>query len=94
MKGKRLWKFSFLGLLMMLLIACFMAFSACDKGEKPNENIQEWTYDSVYAQAQSLGYEGTLEEFIALISGEDGADGVGITRRFTSGLWNTLTTIP
>ena len=28
----------------------------------------------IYAQAQELGYEGSLEEFLALVQGEDGKD--------------------
>ncbi|MDE6373811.1 MAG: hypothetical protein K2L72_04855, partial [Clostridia bacterium] len=34
-------------------------------------------YDTatVYAQAVELGYNGTLEEFIEMISGKDGTDG-------------------
>ena len=39
-----------------------------------------WTMETVYAKAQSLGFEGTLEEFIALISGKDGKDGGSFSR--------------
>ncbi len=38
-----------------------------------------FTYETAYAEAQSLGYAGSLEEFIALISGTDGKDGVNGT---------------
>ena len=34
-----------------------------------------WSVQTAYAQAVDLGFEGTLEEFLALIEGEDGADG-------------------
>lgn len=32
-------------------------------------------YQAVYAQARELGYSGSLEEFIELVSGKDGTDG-------------------
>lgn len=82
MKSKKLWQALLLGLVMLLMAVCFMSFVACDYGEETNDSKEEWTYDSVYAQAQSLGYEGTLEEFIALISGKDGADGVGVANAY------------
>lgn len=84
MKSKKLWQSLLLGLMMLLMAVCFMSFVACDYGEETNDSKEEWTYDSVYAQAQSLGYEGTLEEFIALISGKDGADGVGVTNAYVN----------
>ncbi len=34
--------------------------------------------ESTYAMAKELGYTGTLDEFVAMISGKDGVDGVGI----------------
>ena len=34
-----------------------------------------WTIETAYAEAQDLGYGGTLEEFLAQIQGEDGKDG-------------------
>lgn len=48
------------------------AASAC-KLRSPD--AQYYDEATVYAQAQKLGYGGTLEEFIALISGKDGVDG-------------------
>ena len=33
----------------------------------------------VYAQAQDLGFEGTLEEFLILVQGEKGDTGIGIS---------------
>ena len=32
-----------------------------------------WSVQTAYAQAVDLGFEGTLEEFLALIEGEDGS---------------------
>ncbi len=64
---------------------CF-GLTACDEpsadGERWGEN---YTVETAYAQAQELGYSGTLEEFMASIQGKDGAagaegkDGVGIS---------------
>ena len=45
-------------------------------------NTNKVTLTAAYTKAQSLGFEGTLEEFIEMISGEDGApgkDGVSVT---------------
>lgn len=39
-------------------------------------NAIEISITTAYAQATDLGFTGSLEEFIALISGEDGVDGV------------------
>ncbi len=62
-----------------------LAFSAtaCDSSPKDTSNQsstptiqEEWgtvhTIQAAYTRAQSLGYSGTLEEFIASISGKDG----------------------
>lgn len=47
------------------------AASAC---KLRSSDAQYYDEATVYSQAQKLGYGGTLEEFIALISGKDGAD--------------------
>lgn len=52
------------------------ALSACSKkGGNSGENPPYYDTATVYAQAQDLGYSGTLEEFIELISGEKGEKG-------------------
>lgn len=64
--------------------------SACGNGNDNNEHgSSEWgdgySVQSAYALAKDLGYTGTLEEFIATISGKDGADGkdgVGIDNAY------------
>ena len=43
-----------------------------DADEFDNGNI---TIDTAYAKAKALGYDGSLDDFIAMISGKDGADG-------------------
>ncbi len=70
-------------------VCCALGISACGSNDKDKEKADEWgtvfTVQSAYAKATELGYTGTLEEFIASISGtdgtngEDGEDGVGIS---------------
>ena len=40
-----------------------------------DDTIDVWDVNTVYAKARSLGYEGSLKEFIDLVSGADGKDG-------------------
>ena len=72
---------------MTLLIACSIAScgntpsgpATPDSGsENAGFNTGKVTLTSAYSKAQDLGFEGTLEEFIEMISGKDGKDGVGI----------------
>lgn len=51
------------------------AFGGCGK-DGGNSGNADYNYNTVYAQAVELGYTGSLEDFIALISGKDGKDGV------------------
>ncbi len=69
---------------LMLIVACIFVLVACDNnnennGGNNNTPSAEWgevyTVDAAYARAADLGYAGSLEEFIALISGKDGIDG-------------------
>lgn len=59
--------------------ACAFGFAACDTDKPETDGGQKWgevyTLSAAYAEAQELGYTGTLEEFIASISGKDGTDG-------------------
>ena len=61
------------------LVCCALALTACKDTEGANGTQQEqpggWTLESAYAAACDLGYEGTLDEFLELIKGKDGADG-------------------
>lgn len=59
-------------LTVLMAIIMVVTVCACDT----DGSSDKYTMESVYAEAQTLGYEGTLEEFIALVSGKDGADGV------------------
>lgn len=59
------------------LAASATTFAGCNKQENGGSVNDKPYYDTatVYAQAQDLGYKGTLEEFIEMISGKDGKDG-------------------
>ncbi len=70
---------------------CTLGIAGCTddsaSGTDGNGELTVWTMESVYAKAQELGYTGSLEEFIASVSGidgengkdgKDGKDGVGI----------------
>ncbi len=64
---------------LLALLCCgsmALGFAACSEEEAKNAEWGEaYTFETAYAQAQELGYTGTLEEFIATISGKDGANG-------------------
>ncbi len=44
-------------------------------GDSEKDPDDVWTIERVYAQAQELGFEGSLEDLIALFKGEAGQDG-------------------
>ena len=72
-------KILFLLTVLSIIIGTFASCSFVEgimNATKPDETVSDF-YDeeTVYAQALALGYTGTLEEFIALISGKDGQDG-------------------
>lgn len=58
---------------------CALSFTACGKDAEGSGDDgwgNTYTVETAYAHAKDLGYDGTLEQFIASISGKDG---VGIT---------------
>ena len=68
---------------LLAVITCAFGLAACSKSNESNKPQwgEEYSVATAYAQAQSLGYTGTLDEFIASISGKDGTngkDGLGI----------------
>lgn len=84
--------------LLLILMTALIVFSIASCGSTPDDSgnqnqatenddfdTSKVTLTSAYSKAQSLGFEGTLDEFIELISGDDGKDGkdgangVGIT---------------
>ena len=75
-------------LIITALALITFAFTSCDMFTKPDNNADSEnsdndivfdpnnvTFASAYAQAKDLGFTGTLDEFIELVSGKDGADG-------------------
>ena len=73
-------------LLILLVLVLALSVVSCEKlennSENPNDVANEDDFDrskitflSAYNKATSLGFEGTLEEFIELLSGKNGIDG-------------------
>ena len=56
-------------ILSVIFLCSLISIFACN-----NSSSQEkkWEIVTVYAEAKELGYEGSLDEFIELISGKDG----------------------
>ena len=72
----------FLLLFCLALVFCFASCSLDlgNSGNNPSNGAEEFDQGNInistaYAKAQALGYEGSLEEFIEMISGKDGAPG-------------------
>ena len=74
--------------LIAALCLCF-GLVACDSGnsDSGNHNTENnvetdlWTVERLYAEAQAKGFEGSLDDLIALFKGEkgdDGQDGIGV----------------
>ena len=70
-------KRKFLVILLTIATALCMAFglSACGEKEPEREQSDLWSMERVYASAQELGFQGTLEELIAMFKGEKGDTG-------------------
>ena len=49
--------------------------SSSGGGSGADDPITDYNIQTVYAKAQALGYQGSLEEFIETVSGRDGTDG-------------------
>lgn len=56
---------------VLILIIFMFVFAAC-QSPSVQQTKEQPTYEKAYAQALSLGYSGTLEEFINLLKGESG----------------------
>ena len=65
----------FTSVLAMMLTASCLTGCVGTQGAQGSFDEPIWNMQTAYAKAQELGYEGTLEEFIASISGKDGQDG-------------------
>ncbi len=57
------------------IVCCGAAIISSCGWSSDDASNSGWSVQTAYAQAVDLGFEGTLEEFLALIEGEDGADG-------------------
>ncbi len=73
-------------LLLAMLAILVLSLASCDQvkdllgkndnsSEDPTVEKEIWNMSTVYSKAQALGYEGTLEEFVELVSGKDGTNG-------------------
>ncbi len=60
--------------LCVVLCGALFALCACDIIDSEEETFF-WTYETAYAEAQELGFDGTLEDFIIKISGKNGDKG-------------------
>ena len=61
---------------VLFLSLIVTSFISCDNQTANHEfDSNRVSFLSAYNEAQELGYTGTLDEFIAMISGEDGKDG-------------------
>ena len=86
-----------LSMLLVLMISLMLVFTSCDIYDFSvlipggnNDKIPEDTQDAIqatYAQAQSLGYDGTLEEFLEMCKGKDG---VGIADMYIDAEGNVI----
>ena len=74
----------FLFLIALLLIFTMVSCGDSDLDDQDeelnqddvaNSNIANVALSAAYSQAKELGYQGTLDEFVALIRGKDGANG-------------------
>ncbi len=66
-------KFTVLLLVVVMVVACVLAFTACNGNEGNKQNSGEkYTIEMAYEQAKNLGYIGTLEEFTESIQCENG----------------------
>ena len=75
-------KKSFVLIMVLALVAVLtLSLFACGKDKEPTPDFANdvFTVEQAYAYAEDLGFTGTLEEFIAMLSGKNGADGVGIS---------------
>ena len=69
--------FSCLACFFMTVVMSF-GFTACNSSDEKEQEEKwgnEYTVQAAFAEAKALGYGGSLEEFIASISGKDGTDG-------------------
>lgn len=57
-------------------VCCAFGLAACDQTKADRSEQEINNISQAYNVATELGYDGTLEQFITLLCGKDGADGV------------------
>ena len=86
-------------LFLLMCLALTFSLVACNNGLKDTGNadlneddfdLNTITVNSAYSKAQKLGYEGSLEDFVTLISGKDG---LGIHDVIINGNGNLVITL-
>lgn len=68
-----------LGLALVTVLSLSLFACGNDKEPTPDFANDSFTVEQAYAYAEELGFNGTLDEFVAMLSGKDGANGVGIS---------------
>jgi hypothetical protein len=71
-----------IALSVLTISASVLGLTACDDGQSATIGQTDNYFEIVYAQAQELGYKGTLEEFTELIKGEDGLSAYEIYKQY------------
>lgn len=68
-------------LVLALVTVLLLSLFACGNDKEPTPDFanDSFTVEQAYAYAEELGFNGTLDEFVAMLSGKDGANGVGIS---------------
>ena len=68
-------------LALALVTVLSLSLFACGNDKEPTLDFanDSFTVEQAYAYAEELGFNGTLDEFVAMLSGKDGANGVGIS---------------
>ena len=68
-------------LVLALVTVLSLSLFACGNDKEPTPDFanDSFTVEQAYAYAEELGFNGTLDEFVAMLSGKDGANGVGIS---------------
>lgn len=75
MKHRGFW-FAILSIVMLFCMV--FGFGACntnDTGNYKGDNDEQWSVERLYVLAQENGFDGTLEDFIAMFKGEQGEQG-------------------
>ncbi len=78
---------------LSLVFMMTVTLCACTPTDSDDVWGEVFTYETAYAEAQELGYTGSLQEFIASITGKDGIDGIGIKAVTVNSEGNLIVTL-